>query len=85
MIPIIENNQRLATRLRSESRLSAAQRDALLTVALQDDAAGVLGLDAKMRPVVLARSSGAGRRTRWALMRNGDPTRVSGPLAEEWS
>jgi hypothetical protein len=74
----------LSERVLSEPRLSKAQRDAMLSVVLRDEKAGVEGLDARMRPVVSARLSGPRGRTRYALLRNGDPAKVEGPLTEVW-
>lgn len=74
----------LNPRIVDDSRLSQSQRTTLRSIAVADDGARVEGLDARMRPVVLARAAGPGRRTRWALLRNGDPARVEMPMTEVW-
>lgn len=67
-----------------DPRLSQSQVAACRRIAEADPRATVEGLDAKMRPVVGAKL-GAGRRTKTALMRNGDPATVARPLAERWT
>jgi hypothetical protein len=75
----------LNPRIAKDPRLSKAQLGSLVKVAAQDSEAVVMGLDAKMRPVVQARLSGPARMTRYALLRNGDPTKLTPSMAEGWS
>jgi hypothetical protein len=75
----------LNSRVADDPRLSKSQRDALAKAAGADEEAGVIGLDNKMRPVVRARLSGPGRQADYALRRNGNPARVTMPMAEAWS
>jgi hypothetical protein len=78
-------NGELDPRIEQEPRLSSAQRQALLAVAATDDRAKVIGLDEKMRPVVVASLPGPNGSTKYALLRNGDPTGVTGRrLVETW-
>lgn len=74
----------LSARVMDDPRISKAQREALSAVIDKDPNACLVGLDAKMRPVIEANVSGPRRRTRWALLRNGEPTRAIEPLTEVW-
>ena len=71
-------------RVAEDPRLSKSQRNAIAAAAEKDPRATVEGLDAKMRPVVAARLSGPRSRVTYALLRNGEPTKVTRPLAETW-
>lgn len=92
-IPVLDPLLRdvLHMRIQNEPthRISKAQRDSLLAIALQDPQAVVEGLDWKFRPVVRAKASGPGRKTRYALQKNGAATPIDwggrNRLAEEWS
>ena len=77
-------NGEMDPRIEQEPRLSSAQRDALRAAARTDERAKVIGLDEKMRPVVLADLPGPNGSTRYALLRNGDPVKPVGRLAERW-
>lgn len=49
-----------------------------------DPRAQLLGLDSKLRPVIRARLEGPDKTVQYALLRNGDPSKVTQPLAETW-
>lgn len=66
------------------ARISQAQREALLKIALEDPEATFRGFDARMRPVVVMQNQHADRRTTYALLRNGTATQVHMPLHEHW-
>lgn len=70
--------------LAKDPRLSQAQQEALRLILAADRDAKVEGLDSKLRPVVLASLGVPRRESRYALLRNGDPTNVTGQLKEEW-
>jgi hypothetical protein len=67
--------------LQEDPRLSQSQVEAAVKAAKADPTAKVVGLDQKLRPVVACRIHG--RRTRFAVMRNGAPT-TPGRIVEEW-
>jgi hypothetical protein len=77
--PMRDLNERLA-----DPRLSQAQRDAMIAAVKKDARAGVIGLDSKMRPVIHANLPGPRKATEYALLRNGEPTKVAKPMAETW-
>lgn len=72
----------LDPRIKDDPRLSVSQVEALTKVAELDPEAQVLGLDAKMRPVLRALLP-TGQAT-YALLRNGDPAKPVMPYTESW-
>ena len=88
MIRVTENSRDygINVRIAEEPRLSKAQKDAIRSAAEADSGATVEGLDSykNPRPVVTARLPGPRKRVRYALLRNGEPTKVTSPLAEVW-
>jgi hypothetical protein len=73
----------LDPRIEQDPRLSQSQVQAIRKAADVDDRATLVGLDARMRPVLRATLGGPGR-TEYALLRNGDPAKPARPLAETW-
>jgi hypothetical protein len=82
---ILNRHGELDERIATDPRWSQGQREAAVKAAGADPAAAVVGLDAKMRPVFLAKLSGPARRTTYAVLRNGAPTKAAMPLEERWS
>ena len=75
---------RLAAAIQSDPRFSQAQRDAMLAITRSDVQAEILGLDARLRPVIQAALGPKRQRASFALLRNGEPKPVTGRLREEW-
>lgn len=73
----------LDARILNDPRMTAAQRVAMMDIARVDPEASILGLDAKLRPVISANLEGPGR-TVYALLRNGAPAKLVRPMAETW-
>lgn len=73
------------TDIEDDPRLSQAQREAMRHALAADRDAKVEGLDAKLRPVLRASLGIPRRESRYALLRNGDPTDVTGSIKEQWS
>jgi hypothetical protein len=75
----------LDPRIKEDPRWSTAQQEAALKAARTDPTAKVVGLDAKLRPVLLVRVHRGRRSTQYALLRNGSPAKPERPLAERYT
>jgi hypothetical protein len=71
-------------RIAQDPRISKAQLDAITSASKADLDAQFMGLDARMRPALRARLSGPNGSVEYALLRNGEPTKVTRPLSEVW-
>lgn len=66
-----------------DPRLSKEQTKTFEAICSTDSEARIMGLDAKLRPVIKARAGIPQTTRKWALLRNGDPT-DPGKITEEW-
>lgn len=81
MIPILIDGD-MNPAIAEDPRLSQSQIEAALKAAHADPDAGIVGLDGRLRPIVTCRLRG--RRTQYALLRNGAPVEP-GKIRERWT
>lgn len=85
MIRVLENiGDGINERITTDPRLTKAQREAVRAAAESDPKAACLGLDGKHRPVVRARLPGPRKVVEYALLRNGEATKITRPFLEVW-
>jgi hypothetical protein len=82
VIPIMLGDD-LNPRIKNDPRVSESQCQALRKLGRTDPNAQMAGIDDHMRPVVSTWLDGPRNHTRYALLRNGAPTKA-GKLEEAW-
>lgn len=78
------HNGELDPRCRNDPRWSDSQREAVEKAAAADPDARLIGMDARMRPVVTCELV-KGERSQYAVLRNGAPANPEKPFAEVWN